>query len=246
MEHLKRPGVAAPIANKSSNTKQNSRKRKIKLKLSPELLNRLKQRTMRIIAETPETPVPPTVAGTLAAPLVRPAVVVPPLLAHQSVASAQPPVDSTVQVLTHTVLQQDEIYYAELAHIFRLREQGIDATVKMPFIKKHLQISHSTIYREIARGNLSRPIKVGHASVWRFSQVEAYRLGTSNRTEGSEELASATKKSMPNVGHASNAISSQRPLAQPKLESKLSSTFATSKSNDSVHFKGGRAGDGTS
>lgn len=65
----------------------------------------------------------------------------------------------------------------ELASAMKSLEQGVDPTLKMPFIKVHLDLSHSTIYRELKRGRFPPPIKHGKAVTWLFSQIEAYRLG---------------------------------------------------------------------
>lgn len=68
-------------------------------------------------------------------------------------------------------------FSGELANAIQALQQGSDPNVKMPFIEEHLDLSHSTVYRELKRGVFPPPIRRGKSVSWLFSQIEAYRLG---------------------------------------------------------------------
>jgi len=70
-------------------------------------------------------------------------------------------------------------YAIELQRVRAARDQGIDAMVTLPFILAHALNSGATVYRHIKAGALPAPSKVGRASVWPFSAVDAYARGTS-------------------------------------------------------------------
>ena len=71
----------------------------------------------------------------------------------------------------------DEAFNAELARHIQLRNQGVDSSLKLTFIKAYTGKSHSTIYREIARGKFPPPIRHGKSVSWLMSHIDAYRLG---------------------------------------------------------------------
>lgn len=107
----------------------------------------------------------------------------------------------------------------------KLREQGVDATFPMSFVKEHLGTSHSTLYREIKRGNFPAAIKAGHMSSWRFSEIEAYRLGTPKNTVA--EAPQARDKELPAGGGVPRAAErSQRQFRPPSSESEAVRTSA--------------------
>lgn len=97
--------------------------------------------------------------------------------------SSIPPIDSpmfvgcTPPTAQTRRLARDEAFEAELARYTQLRNQGVDPSLKLPFIKAYTGKSHSTIYREIARGKFPPPIRHGKSVSWLFSHVDAYRLG---------------------------------------------------------------------
>lgn len=89
---------------------------------------------------------------------------------------AEPSSESAPAAHTRCI-KGNESFEAELAHLTQLRNQGFDPTLKLPFIKAYTGKSHSTIYREIARGRFPPPIRHGKSVSWLLSHVDAYRLG---------------------------------------------------------------------
>ena len=69
-------------------------------------------------------------------------------------------------------------YAQQLQRVKAAQDQGIDAMVSLPFIAAHSSRAAATVYRHIKSGALPAPSKVGRASVWPFSAVDAYARGT--------------------------------------------------------------------
>lgn len=69
-------------------------------------------------------------------------------------------------------------YAQQLQRVKAAQDQGIDAMVSLPFIAAHSSRAAATVYRHIKAGALPAPSKVGRASVWPFSAVDAYARGT--------------------------------------------------------------------
>lgn len=55
-----------------------------------------------------------------------------------------------------------------------------EALVTINTIVNMLQRSKASIYRDIAIGDFPKPLKLGHSSRWRHSEVEAYIQSLAN------------------------------------------------------------------
>lgn len=105
---------------------------------------------------------------------------------------------------------RNEVFEKKLAHFMSLSSQGIDPTLKMPFIKAYLGKSHSTVYREIARGKFPPPIRHGKAVSWFLSQIEAYRLGTWVNAIDTTAGGANAHQTAPGAAKASVAVESRQ------------------------------------
>lgn len=74
-------------------------------------------------------------------------------------------------------LSSDE-YEIDVQRVKAAQNADVDAMVSLPFILAHTSRAAATVYRHIKAGALPAPSKVGRASVWPFSAVDAYARGT--------------------------------------------------------------------
>lgn len=68
------------------------------------------------------------------------------------------------------------MYSDELQRIGALRATGLDAQVRLPFVKLHVAMSRAKIYRAIKACKFPKQIKHGRCSFWRFSEIEHVRV----------------------------------------------------------------------
>lgn len=68
-------------------------------------------------------------------------------------------------------------YDRDLDRVRLEREAGLDPSVDISFICRIAGRSEATIYRDVSKGLLARPLKLGRASRWPFSAVQAYMGG---------------------------------------------------------------------
>ncbi|WP_313331309.1 hypothetical protein [Comamonas sp.] len=68
-------------------------------------------------------------------------------------------------------------YEAEMARVKSARAADVDPMVSVRFAARHSGRSVASIYRDMKNGSLQKPFKLGNASNWPFSVIDAYARG---------------------------------------------------------------------
>lgn len=235
MENLQRQGdIMRPEHRLNSPLKKPPKK---KIKLTEYIARRSASRKVQPPDTLPPSATPSAPAPTQDHPSMPQEEALDPTPRHSAADSTETPAPAHPASMSHqkgAAYQQDEAYFEELARVYRLLDLGMEPTVKMPFIKRHDQISHSTVYREIDRGKFPKPNKLGHGSSWNYTEVEAYRLGRLKNEAGSKPATSSRKKAPNGASQASDAVPRQRLLAPCASDSTPMPTLAERAPPDSV------------